>query len=83
MIVYKIVIKKAAQKFIDKQPPKQRERIISAIKKLPHEGDIDTYKAHEGYYRLRVGNYRVLYTVERNILTITVSSVNNRGQVYK
>lgn len=83
MTVYKIVIKKAAQKFIDKQPPKQQARIISAIKKLPHEGDIDTYKAHEGYYRLRVGNYQVLYTVEHNVLTVTVSSAENRGQVYK
>lgn len=83
MTVYKIVIKKAARKFIDKQPAKQQKRIITAIMKLPHEGDIDTYKAHEGYYRLRVGDYRILYTVDHGVLTVTVTSAENRGQVYK
>ena len=83
MTAYKIVIKKAAQKFIDKQPPKQQERIITAIKKLPYEGDISTYKAHEGYFRLRVGNYRIIYKTEHNILTIIITNADNRGQVYK
>lgn len=83
MTAYKIVIKKAAKKFIDKQPPKQQERILSAVKRLPYEGDIDVYKAHDGYYRLRVGGYRILYTVDHGILTVTVANADNRGQVYK
>lgn len=83
MTAYKIVIKKAAQKFINKQPPKQQERIIAAIKKLPYEGDISTYKAQEGYFRLRVGSYRIIYKVEHNILTVIITNADNRGQVYK
>lgn len=83
MTKYKIFIKKAAEKFIEKQPPKQQKRIIEAIMKLPHEGDIQTYKAHEGYFRLRVGSYRIIYTVEHNILTVIVTDADNRGQVYK
>lgn len=83
MTKYKIIIKKAAEKFIEKQPPKQQRRIIEAIMKLPHEGDIQTYKAHEGYFRLRVGSYRIIYTVEYNILTVIVADADNRGQVYK
>lgn len=83
MTKYKIIIKKAAEKFIEKQPPKQQRRIIETIMKLPHEGDIQTYKAHEGYFRLRVGSYRIIYTVENNILTVIVTDADNRGQVYK
>ncbi len=83
MTKYKIIIKKAAEKFIEKQPPKQQRRIIEAIMKLPHEGDIQTYKAHEGYFRLRVGSYRIIYTVDHNILIVTVTDADNRGQVYK
>ncbi|MCM1523440.1 MAG: type II toxin-antitoxin system RelE/ParE family toxin [Ruminococcus sp.] len=83
MTKYKIIIKKAAEKFIEKQPPKQQKRIIEAIMKLPYEGDIDTYKAHEGYFRLRVGNYRILYTVDHGVLTVTIANADNRGQVYK
>lgn len=83
MTKYKIIIKKAAEKFIENQPPKQQKRIIEAIMKLPHEGDIQTYKAHEGYFRLRVGSYRIIYTVDHNILIVTVTDADNRGQVYK
>lgn len=83
MIEYKIFIKKPAMKFIEKQPPKQQRRIISAIMKLPHEGDIAAYKAHNGYFRLRVGDYRVIYTVDYSVLTVTVTNADNRGQVYK
>lgn len=83
MTKYKIIIKKAAEKFIEKQPPKQQRRIIEAIMKLPHEGDIQAYKAHEGYFRLRVGSYRIIYTVEYDVLTVIVTDADNRGQVYK
>lgn len=83
MTAYKIVIKKAAQKFIDKQTPKQQVRILSAIKNLPYSGDIDVYKGHSGYFRLRVGDYRILYTVENDVLTVTVTNADNRGQIYK
>lgn len=83
MTKYKIIIKKAAEKFIEKQPSKQQRRIIEAIMKLPYEGDIQTYKAHEGYFRLRVGSYRIIYTVDCDVLTVTVIDADNRGQVYK
>lgn len=79
MTAYKIVIKKAAQKFIDKQ----QMRILSAIKNLPYSGDIDVYQGHSGYFRLRVGDYRILYTVENDVLTVTVTNAGNRGQIYK
>jgi len=83
MTEYRIFIKKPAKKFIEKQSPQQQKRIIEAIMKLPHKGDISTYKAHEGYYRLRVGGYRIIYTINHDILTVTVTDADNRGQVYK
>ncbi len=83
MTQYKIVIRKSAEKFIEKQPPKQQKRILEAIMKLPYDGDIKSYKGHDGYFRLRVGDYRVIYTVDHGILTVTVTSADNRGQVYK
>lgn len=38
--MYQIIIKKKAKKFIDKLPQHQRERITSAIEKLPNGEDI-------------------------------------------
>jgi len=80
---YTIVIKKPAKKFIEGQPKKQRERILKAVYKLPHEGDIDTLSGYDGVYRLRVGTYRIIYTIKENVLTVEVLDVGNRGDVYK
>lgn len=37
----------------------------------------------EGFYRLRVGDYRILYTVEEEIITVRVTDEGNRGDIYK
>ena len=80
---YKILIDKPAQKFILKQPPAQRERLLKAINKLPNEGDRKSMKGHPDLFRLRVGDYRVIYTVENGQLIVRVISVGNRGDIYK
>ena len=80
---YEIVIDKIALKFIQKQPPQQQQRILSAIKRLPAEGDIKAMRGYKGFFRLRVGDYRVIYTVDNNKLIIRVINVGNRGDVYK
>lgn len=78
---YRIEIKKKAQKFIKAQPRNQQERLLKAIYKLP-EGDIKPLTGYENVFRLRVGDYRVIYELRNDILLITVVNVGNRGQVY-
>lgn len=80
---HQIVIDKPALKFLQKQSPDQRERLLKAIYKLPELGDIKPMSGHENLYRLRVGTYRVIYTIENNILTVRVLTIGNRGDVYK
>ena len=80
---YKIKISKRAQKFIAKQPLRERERIYAALNKLPEEGDIKAMRGRAGMYRLRVGDYRIIYTVDHNVLTVYVIDAGNRGNIYK
>lgn len=79
---YQIVIEKRAQKFIRKQPRPQQERLLRAISKLP-EGDVKQLQGNDGLFRLRVGTYRVIYTIDNNRLVITVIDAGNRGLVYQ
>ena len=79
---YRIVIRKPAKKFIDKLPADEKRRMVSAIEKLPEGSDIKQMKAHPGLYRLRVGQYRVLYTVDNGELTVIVVNAGNRGDIY-
>lgn len=70
---------KQAVKFLSKQDKSTRIRIIEAIKRLP-EGDVKKLQGQHGY-RLRVGDYRVIFDKTGDILYI--EKINNRGQIYK
>lgn len=82
-MTYRIVIEKPAMKFLQKQPQAQRERLLRAIQSLPDNGDIKPMSGHENLYRLRVGSYRVIYTIEGDLLIVRVLTIGNRGDVYK
>ena len=59
-------------------------RIIAALVKLrqePPEGDIKALKGHPNAYRVRVGKYRILYTVYPE--GIDVFKIAPRGEAYK
>ena len=70
--MYQIVIKKKAKKFIDKLPMNDKRRIVAAIEKLPEGEDIKKLKGYDDVLRLRVGAYRIIYTVDNGRLVVTV-----------
>ena len=80
--MYQIIIKKKAKKFIDGLPMNERKRIVSAIERLPDGEDIKKLKGHDNFLRLRVGNYRIIYTVDNGELIVYVIDAGNRGQIY-
>lgn len=79
---YTIDIQKKAQKFIRKQSKENQQRLLKAIYNLPYEGDIKALKGSEGLYRLRVGNFRVIYSLDNGKYVIYVIDAGNRGQIY-
>lgn len=81
--MYQIIIKKKAKKFIDKLPTNERKRVVSAITQLPNGEDIKKLKGHDDLLRLRVGNYRVVYTIDNGKLVVYVIDIDNRGEIYK
>ena len=81
-MIYKIKIRPKALKFIEKQDRFQRIRIYKAIYNLPN-GDIKKMAGCKNEYRLRVGNYRIIYEQNQNEFTILITKAENRGQIYK
>ena len=81
--MWKIQIDKPALKFLLKQPKFQQERILRAIKNLPDIGDIKPMSGYKNLYRLRIGDYRAIYTKDNEILVVRVLTIGNRGDVYK
>ena len=81
--MYHIVIKKPAKKFIDKLPMNEKRRVVAAIQQLPNGEDIKRLKGHSELFRLRVGDYRIIYAVNHGELVVYVIDAGNRGEIYK
>lgn len=81
--MYQIVIKKPAKKFIDKLPLNEKRRVMAAIEQLPSGEDIKRLKGHPDLLRLRVGDYRIIYSVNHGKLIVYVIAAGNRGEIYR
>ncbi len=81
--MYHIIIKKKAKKFIDKLSMNERKRIVCAIELLPNGEDIKKLKGYDELFRLRVGEYRIIYSVDNGKLIVYVVDAGSRGDIYK
>ena len=85
MAKYKIQVKKSAEKELGKIPKIELLKILDKIKSLaddPHPaGSIKL--TNQEKYRIRVGNYRILYKIEENILTVFIVKVGHRKNIYR
>ncbi|MCM1191978.1 MAG: type II toxin-antitoxin system RelE/ParE family toxin [Butyrivibrio sp.] len=76
----KIEYEKEAAKHISRMDKPSKQRIKTAIEKLP-SGDVIKLQGLTDDYRLRVGDLRVLFSVQNE--TIIIKDVLPRGQAYK
>lgn len=82
---YRLEIKKSAVKEIEHLPRKDMKVVIEKIESLsynPRPHDCKKLSAQDKY-RVRCGNYRILYSIEDNILTVFVVKVGHRRDVYR
>jgi len=86
MAYYNIRWKKSAIKELRNLPREYIVRIIHTIdelKKNPFPHGIHKLAGSERTYRIRVGNYRIIYEVMRNELIIVIIRIRHRKDVYK
>ena len=83
--MYKVEIVKSAIKELAKLPKKEAIRItekISELKGSPRPKGCIKLSGTKDEYRIRMGNYRVLYTIEDDILLVQVFKIGNRKDIY-
>ena len=82
---YTVLIERYAQKQIMKLAKKIIPVIKSAIADLADNPRPYGYKKLKGEdsYRIRVGDYRVIYEINDNTIIVTVVSVGHRKDIYK
>jgi len=78
-----VVLSPSSAKILERLNEPMKSRIIKALQKLaqePPQGDIKSLSGQDGY-RLRVGNYRILFGILDN--TIIITNIGTRGQIYQ
>ena len=85
MASYSVQIKRSAAKELEAIPLKDRRRIVARIETLrdnPRPPGCEKLSAEEKY-RLRQGDYRILYEILDRELVVTVVRIGNRRDVYR
>ncbi|MCH7527388.1 MAG: type II toxin-antitoxin system RelE/ParE family toxin [Planctomycetes bacterium] len=82
---YTVLIKRSAEKEMDRLPARTFARAVQAILKLERDPRPKGSKKLRGVqdYRLRVGEYRVLYSVDDQKRVVEVIAVGHRREVYR
>ncbi len=84
--MYQIQFSKKAQKRFKALPKSIQQRLIVQINLLPHNPrplDCKKMKGVRDLFRLRVGDYRVIYAVQDELLLILVVEVGHRREIYR
>lgn len=84
---YEVEISESAEKSLEKIPKKDRYKIIEKIDALEQDptpaGSIKLKGYKEVLYRIRSGDYRVVYSIKQEVLTILVVEVGHRREIYR
>jgi mRNA interferase RelE/StbE len=84
--VHKVLLERNAEKDLDRIPPNIRSRIISALQSLaqnPRPRGCRKLADGVNDWRIRVGQYRVLYELDDRNKLVSVNRVRHRRDVYR
>ena len=85
MASYRLLIKPSAAKDLEALPKQDRRRIVAKITSLstdPRPPGCEKLSGHD-QYRIRQGNYRILYEIQDSALVVVVVKVGHRRDVYR
>ncbi len=86
MASYRVEITASAEKALARLPKDDMSRVVRAITGLaavPRPGGCRKLKGHEDVYRIRVGLYRVIYSIDDRRIIVVVLKLGHRKDAYR
>lgn len=83
---YRIGVKKSAAKSLKKIPKSDRKRIIEKIDELsesPLDPKTTKLKGDNPFHKVRIGDYRIVYEIQDDVLLILILKVGHRKDIYR
>ena len=84
--MYRVLIERSAEKDLAKLPPDVHCRVIDALKALaanPRPPGCRKLTGSRNDWRIRVGDYRVIYEIAGAIRVVLVHRIRHRREVYR
>lgn len=85
MAKYAVELKASARKELERLPAKLIQRIFPRLEALatePRPAGCKKLKGGDNEWRIRVGDYRVVYVIDDAKALVTVTRIRNRSEVY-
>ncbi|MBD2139447.1 type II toxin-antitoxin system RelE/ParE family toxin [Anabaena sp. FACHB-1237] len=85
-MTYEIIITKSIQKQLDNLPNNIQERVYDKISQLaeePRPDGVVKLKGYDNEYRVRIGDYRLVYEIQDEKLIVLLLQCKHRRDVYK
>ena len=85
-MTYRIQLTKTAVRDLGAVPKNMLQRLDTCILRLaddPLPQGVKKLRNSGGMYRIRVSDYRIIYRVEQEVLTILVVKIGHRREVYR
>lgn len=82
---YTVILPKSVRKSLDRLSDPMAARILTRLSELetnPRPADVKKLKGRDAW-RLRVGDYRVIYEIHDRVLQVLVIAIGHRRAVYR
>ena len=83
---YQVAVKKSAAKTLKKIPRAAQKRIADKIdhlaESLPNP-DTTKMKGNNPFHKIRVGNYRIIYEIQDDVLLVLIVKIGHRKDIYR
>ena len=83
---YRIEVKRSAAKELKKIPKADRKRIAGKIDSLAESlpnPDTTKMKGNNPFHKIRVGDYRIIYEIQEDLLLVLVFKIGHRKDIYR
>jgi mRNA interferase RelE/StbE len=85
-MAYAVIFTRSADKDLERIAPAERGAIIrkaAALADNPRPSGVKKLTGADDLYRIRAGNYRIIYEIADRIITVTVVRIGHRKDVYR
>ena len=86
MIIYRVLLERAAEKDLNRLSTEVHDRVVVSIQALasnPRPHGCRKLTGSKSDWRIRVGDYRVVYEIADEIRIVRINRVRHRREVYR